>query len=140
MYHKFGHSAVIVAVDSKDQVPLVIERSKPQPHYWKFPGGGSDGAETPAQTAQRELYQETGLWLPLEAFIQIDFEDINGHGKYFFFAQTETLESLVETGDEGEEVATFNLGEILSGELKILPAQQKLVTTLDSLMGKNNLP
>ena len=136
MYHEFGHSAVIVAVDSKDQVPLVIERSKPKPHYWKFPGGSGEGAETPAQTAQRELYQETGLWLPLEAFIQIDFEDINGHGKYFFFAQTDTLESLLKTGDEGEEVDTFDLGGILSGQVEILPPQRKLITMLNSLSGK----
>ena len=136
MYHEFGHSAVIVAVNSKDQVPLVIERSKPQPHYWKFPGGCGEGAETPAQTAQRELYQETGLWLPLEAFIQIDFEDINGHGKYFFFAQTYTLESLLKTGDEGEEVDTFDLGDILSGQVEILPPQRKLITMLNSLRGK----
>lgn len=60
-------SARVVLLDERDRVLLFrIEDSRLQDvAFWITPGGGLVGRETFAQAAQRELWEETGLVLPL---------------------------------------------------------------------------
>lgn len=51
------------AAEGRPKVLLFADRDPgvPGPVWWVTPGGGMDPGETPAQTAVRELFEETGL-------------------------------------------------------------------------------
>jgi len=66
-------SAVMMAVDDKDQVMLVRQYRLPANQYlWELPAGKIDEGETALQAAKRELIEETGLrakkWKKLASF------------------------------------------------------------------------
>jgi ADP-ribose pyrophosphatase len=66
-------SAVMLAVDEKSRVLLVRQYRMPAAQYlWEVPAGKIDPGETAAQTAKRELIEETGLrakkWKKLASF------------------------------------------------------------------------
>lgn len=51
-------AAVILVQDGK---VALLERNRPDKHYFVFPGGGVDRGETPEQAATREAEEELGL-------------------------------------------------------------------------------
>lgn len=130
------HSAIIMAVGPQDLVPLVIERSKQRPHYWKFPGGTGELGETPEETAARELEEETGLDLPSSIFSRVR-EEVVTHHKIFFFVTAPDFQGLKEQGNDGEEVCLFSLRDILSGKQLILPAHRSFAQDIKMLATRN---
>lgn len=121
-----NHSAVVLVVGPREDVLLVIEHTKPLPHYWKCPGGEGEGAETPLQTALREVKEETGIPLDPANVVQIGEPVMLGereHHKYHFLARVSSWKGLLERGDEGEEVREWQLSML--GRLNILPPQWK---------------
>jgi ADP-ribose pyrophosphatase len=66
-------SAVMMAVDDRDQVLLVRQYRLPADRtLWELPAGKLDPGETPLQAARRELKEETGYaaetWTPLVSY------------------------------------------------------------------------
>lgn len=66
-------AAVMMAVDEKNRILLVRQyRLPPDRFLWELPAGTVDPGEKPAQTAKRELLEETGLrakkWKKLAEF------------------------------------------------------------------------
>lgn len=57
--------ARVLLLDRNDRVLLIHARDPDQPnhHWWELPGGGADPGEPLAQTACRELAEETGIQL-----------------------------------------------------------------------------
>ena len=56
-------AAYIVCRDAHNRLLLTrfFSETHPNSGKWTMPGGGMEWSETPEQTAQRELYEETGL-------------------------------------------------------------------------------
>ena len=57
-------SGRVILLDSADRFLLfrgTVSSAQPDRETWFLPGGGAEGSETPAQTAARELREETGL-------------------------------------------------------------------------------
>lgn len=59
-------TARVVLIDEHDRLLLLADSDSllPDRRYWITPGGGIDEGESPAETAIRELFEETGLVLP----------------------------------------------------------------------------
>lgn len=57
--------ARVLLLDPNDHVLLIHATDPDQPghHWWELPGGGADPGEAPADTARRELAEETGILL-----------------------------------------------------------------------------
>ncbi len=52
--------SVLVVIHTVDLQVLLLERAD-RPGFWQSVTGSQDGGETLAQTAQREIFEETGL-------------------------------------------------------------------------------
>ncbi|GEM_PF-1136125 len=130
--------AGFVVLVTKWGIPLVMELSKPLPHYWKIPGGAGEGRETPKQCARREFLEEVGgdelrvfendLVLVKTEPVVNDQKPWKNHTRYFFRADCLEVEPKAR-GDEGETIEVFQpdqvlemlqRGEILEGHREIL--------------------
>jgi 8-oxo-dGTP pyrophosphatase MutT (NUDIX family) len=63
-------SVRVVLLDADDRLLLfrTVDLTMPEVgQWWELPGGGVEGIESPAETAVRELAEETGLVLPVSA-------------------------------------------------------------------------
>lgn len=49
------------------------------PGLWSLPGGGIDAGENPAQTVQREVFEETGQHVEVQQFIDLQTDHWIGH-------------------------------------------------------------
>ena len=52
--------SVLVVIHTPELQVLLLERAD-RPGFWQSVTGSQDAGETPAQTAQREVFEETGL-------------------------------------------------------------------------------
>ncbi len=100
--------AVAVIVNSPYGIPLVRDPRKPQPQYWKFPGGKGHSGESPEQAAVRETEEETGIKILESQLILLDEEVRRDHFFFAFEAPVMDLIGLKARGDEGEEVKLFS--------------------------------
>lgn len=72
-YKIMAGACVIKETEGKRSV-LILKQpddSPEQPGKWAFPGGHGEGDELPAQTAKRELNEETGLDIQITGLIQV---------------------------------------------------------------------
>lgn len=108
--------AVAVLIETPVGIPLILDPKKPTPHFWKLPGGRSEGEETPEECAVREISQELGLTLDIDSLELIEQQDRGSHMLTFFKVSLPTLAGLKKVGDEQEEIKVFS-----PAELKNLP-------------------
>lgn len=76
--------AVAVQITTPSGVFTVLDPSKPEPRFKKFPGGKSEGDETPAECAVREVEEETGISLTIYDLKEVYREQRKGHIFVFF--------------------------------------------------------
>src|SRR5919198_6539791 len=88
-------TARVILAGPGDRV-LLFKHPLPMPwsrEGWLTPGGGIDPGETPAETAVRELREETGLVLSLERAVAYDSGEWSVDGRkraetnWYFFAR-----------------------------------------------------
>jgi ADP-ribose pyrophosphatase YjhB (NUDIX family) len=123
------------AVFMHNQLLLVREKAD---GGWTLPGGWADVGESPAQAAEREVWEETGF--RVEAKKVIGIYDANRLGKLEFFHAykivflCELISGKPTASDETTEVAFFSKDEIpdnLSGERTKPRHLQDVFTNLD---------
>lgn len=72
-------TAVGVLVRRGREVLLVRRAIDPGKGQWSFPGGFQDYGETAAETARREVLEETGLSIRLERVLDVALSRANPH-------------------------------------------------------------
>lgn len=113
-------AVVIVVIDQETgRFALVLDRAKPEPHYWKFPGGGVDDEDVVPErpfddlsasrgAAERELKEETGLTAELLHLASIKKRT---HTQYAYLGLAD-FKNLAQFGVDGEIVKDFSLEQI----------------------------
>ncbi|MDX1535301.1 MAG: NUDIX hydrolase [Candidatus Spechtbacterales bacterium] len=113
-----SHASVVLVVDN-DGDTVLVQDPKWDQDINKLPGGKSLPGESAAETAVRELEEETGLRVETSKLVPVNDEDRGNHHFYTMFTHIEG--SLVEMknkgllkkiGDEGEIVKIFKLSDI----------------------------
>lgn len=114
-----GASVVAVIDENTGRFALVLDKAKPEPHYWKFPGGKIDKEDVNPEhpyddhlaadnAAVREVKEETGVAVQISRLGKIDKKT---HVQYLYVGLGNFAE-LAATGDEGEIVKAFSLDQI----------------------------
>jgi ADP-ribose pyrophosphatase YjhB (NUDIX family) len=114
-----GASVVAVIDENTGRFALVLDKTKPEPHYWKFPGGKIDKGDVDPEhpyddhlaadhAAVREVREETGVAVQVSRLGKIDKKT---HVQYLYVGLGDFAD-LVATGDEGETVKAFSLDQI----------------------------
>jgi 8-oxo-dGTP pyrophosphatase MutT (NUDIX family) len=147
--------AVSAIVTDGLQVVLVLDPFKPEPLFWKLPGGrGEQDATTISehdianhneclptsfeeQTARWEVLEETGLkprrFTPL---IEESRRRRKKHKFILYLAPVDTFAGILEEGDEGERVGLFDINEI-EEMMDFFPPHRKLLRKVRKVLGNN---
>ena len=89
--------AACVLIVSKDGKILAVSR-RDDPTMWGLPGGKVDPGETPAEAAERELFEETGLKVTGLKHVFTRPGDEGGYTTYTFTGQAS---GMINTNEEG---------------------------------------
>lgn len=120
-----SHVVAVLAVTPKG-IPLVRDPKKPEPKYWKLPGGHGIGSESVEKSAVRELKEETGIILkPEDLWVSYE-EERNEHTFVLVQGTALSLAGFKGTGDEGEEVKLF-LPEEIKKLVDFFPAHKEIL-------------
>ncbi|TSC54840.1 MAG: hypothetical protein LiPW30_306 [Parcubacteria group bacterium LiPW_30] len=114
-----GASVVAVIDENTGRFALVLDKTKPEPHYWKFPGGKIDKEDVNPEhpyddhlaadnAAVREVKEETGVTVRVSRLGKLDKRT---HTQYLYVGLGDFAD-LAATGDEGEIVKSFSLDQI----------------------------
>ncbi|SMX77694.1 ADP-ribose pyrophosphatase YjhB, NUDIX family [Brevibacterium aurantiacum] len=106
-------AAGAVITDDAGRVLLVLRGQEPEKGCWSVPGGCAEPGETPAQTARREAWEETGLHVEIgQELWTVDVP--TGDGRMFEihdFAATITAGTLTP-GDDADDARWFAPDEL----------------------------
>lgn len=108
---KLNFGGVVAVVYSATRTVIIREPKEYSNPRWKFPGGGIENGETPREAARRELFEETGILIPLARFREFLQGAYDKH-YVFAFVSERRLDKHAMHGRDGEEVRLVHLHEI----------------------------
>nr|WP_276610875.1 NUDIX hydrolase [Kineococcus siccus] len=72
-------AAYAVVVSARDEILLTrLSTATPSPGRWTLPGGGVDHGEHPVAAAVREVHEETGMDVEVDALVDVGSEHFTG--------------------------------------------------------------
>jgi 8-oxo-dGTP diphosphatase len=86
---------------------LVRRRIDPFRGYWDIPGGFCEVDEHPAETARREVREETGLEIELTGLLGLWMDEYGGNATLNVYYLARPLSRCLRLGDETEGAAWF---------------------------------
>lgn len=89
------------------KVLLVRRRIDPFRGYWDIPGGFCEADEHPAETALREVREETGLEIELAGLLGLWMDEYGGNTTLNVYYLARPLGRRLRLGDEAEGAAWF---------------------------------
>lgn len=107
-------AASAVITDAAGRVLLVLRGEEPEKGCWSVPGGSAEPGETPAQTARREAWEETGLHVEIGQELWA-VEVPTGDGRVFEihdYAATVNAGTLTP-GDDADDARWFTPEELI---------------------------
>ena len=112
----------------------------PWPGLIDLPGGGRDGAESPADCALRELHEEFGLSLaPSRIWWARPFPSLHPPGGTGWFLAATLLPAEVAAirfGDEGHSPQLLGIAAFLAAADAIVPLQERVRLVLAGIDGQ----
>ena len=105
--NQVGHEQVFLnfagACITNDEGEILLQKRSASEEVWGFPGGALELGESAEEAAIREIREETGLLIKVEALIGV-------YTKYF---------DAYPNGDQAQTISFFFQGSIVGGELRI---------------------
>jgi 8-oxo-dGTP diphosphatase len=121
---------VVAAVVRRDDGRFLLSRRLPESHLgglWEFPGGAVEEGEGPDEALRRELLEELGVEVAVEAPITFAFHRDPHRDVVLLFYKVH-IESGVPVGRQGQEMGWFTAAELAS--LATPPADAELIAGL----------
>ncbi len=120
-----GPRLVVLRRDNDPRIPF--------PGMIDLPGGGREGAESPAECAARETWEETGLKLDPARFLAAREYERRGLPDWFFLVILDVAETAdLRLGDEGQAVWLMDTGTFLAAPDAVPHLQFRLRAALGS--------
>lgn len=92
---------------------LVKRRMEPERDKWSIPAGFLDHGEDPRQTAEREVYEETGLRVRIVNLLDVYTNPPQqGGASIFILYRAELLGGAMIAGDDAGAVGFFGMDEL----------------------------
>ena len=114
-------SAGGMVFDPEGRILLIKSRLR---GTWEWPGGRSEGNESPLQTCRREVREETGLDLYSYRFVGVNFQDgggtKNGRLNFTFVAEVDLAKAGMVT-PQAIEISDFRWVDIAEARSIIAP-------------------
>lgn len=109
----------------------------PYPNQWDLPGGGREGAETPFETAARELHEELAVEIDPARVIYHALEpavEDPAAVVHFFVARWDTLaDRSIRLGDEGQRWQWIDARGYTRRHDAVAPLRGRLTRALEAL-------
>jgi 8-oxo-dGTP diphosphatase len=127
---------VVAAVVRRNDGRFLLSRRLPESHLgglWEFPGGAVEDGEGPDEALRRELLEELGVEIAVEAPITFAFQRDPQRDVVLLFYKARIV-SGPPAGRQGQEVGWFTAAELAS--LATPPADAELIAGLTGLEEK----
>jgi len=100
--------AAAVLIEQDGRVLLVRRVNEPHRGLWTLPAGFIDAGEDPAQAAERECLEETGLSVRVKRVLDVSGGREHEHGADIVIAyQAEVLSGILIPGDDADAAEWF---------------------------------
>lgn len=105
--------AVVLVILNEGQVLLARRVNDPFRGAWTLPGGFVDAGEDPAQAAERECLEETGLTVQVTQLLEVISGQEHPRGAHILIVYQGTiLSGTPQAGDDADRVAFFQLSQL----------------------------
>jgi ADP-ribose pyrophosphatase YjhB (NUDIX family) len=105
--------AVVVVIQQDGKVLLTRRVNTPQQGLWTFPGGFVDAGEDPADAAERECFEETGLQVKVSGLLDVLSGQEHPRGAHILIVyQGKYLAGELRPGDDADRADFFCLDEL----------------------------
>lgn len=107
---KVGVGALVLR---ENKILLVQRRMEPERGKWSIPAGFLDHGQDPRRTAEREVYEETGLEVSIKGLLDVFTNPPQqGGASIFILFRAELLGGKMKAGDDAAAVGFFGLDEL----------------------------